>query len=134
MTNQEPSKASDFNGNFIVMENFNFIIKRFLIWQIWFLQLILFWLISLNVFNIQKVSETCFSNFHIFDITFLILKITRLKPKTIHYREDIKYCDRSRIFEELQNKNFSVDCGDASNGFLEIVVKYVLLKRKFLRT
>ena len=71
------------------------------------------------------------------NLIFSNIKIERIQ--NIYYREN-KHFHQSRIFEELGNANFNVDCGDPDenyefpiNGFLKIVIKQVPLKKEFLK-
>ena len=91
------------------------------------------------MFPKKKVTETGFSDFHKLISTFLRSHFSRLKPKTIYYRNYKKF-NEQKFLEDVKNTNLYFNLDDPSENyelitdlFSKIVNKHVPLKKKFLR-
>ena len=84
-------------------------------------------------------TETGLSDCHKLVSTFMKYFVSRLKPKTIFFR-NYKRFDETKFLDDLKNTNFSFTSGDPNenhlflrNSFSIIVEKHVPLKNKILR-
>ena len=92
-----------------------------------------------NCFQKTKVTETDLSNFHKLISTFLRSHFSRLKPKTIYYRNYKKFNEQV-FLEDVKNTNVCFNSDDPHGNnelttdlFSKIVNKHAPLKKKLLR-
>ena len=84
-------------------------------------------------------TETGLNNFHKLVLTLFKSHYSRLKPKTVYYR-NYKNFNNSNFLKDLSNNTFLLDsdnltenCNFLSTKFQEVVNRHVPLKKKILR-